>query len=653
MPSRPRAFSYIRFSSPQQAKGNSFQRQFQKTKDYCVQHDLDLDETTFFDEGVSAFRGKNLLEGQFGLVIQKIESGEIPKGSYLIVESLDRISRQDVYEQMTIFLRIIKLGIKIVTLMDNMVHSQTNSPEGQLSLLMALSTMTRANEESETKSKRIRSAWDNKRTNGRNKLLTNLVPAWLKVNEGTVEIDENRVKIIKEIFDDCIMGIGRKTIARKLNSRQEPVWGSTKRNKSGTWGPSYISKILSNRAVLGEFRPHFKREGRRYETGEVWENYYPKIISEDIFHLAQSRIGLRQGKGGRGTSKANNLFSTIARCANCGDKMTFLRKSDTDTYLRCRRSDIKHTACNAKAVNYRLAEAFMIRTLTGEQWSSVLEPSGDELSLKDELESKIEESARMQTQIDRTNEILVLSESPLVSTIRRLEGMEKQKIQLDKQAEELRGRIASHKSSEEYDGISILADFYRLGDDRLQFRLQLKRLFETYFKAIYVAQPAPGEAGVFAIAKGSDKFIVGRESVEKPASVLYLSPWQLSASHRRRTIQFRPEETNAGILRPSPYNHTLDKGVDPIADLLTVDASAYLRSAGIFNIPSEGFSKLNNEVTARLRTLKDDFAAYKPFLQISQGETIKDGIFGRSTELRDLNAPRERVVRNFESERRN
>ena len=35
---KPRAYSYIRYSSPQQAKGDSFRRQFAQTQKFCEEN---------------------------------------------------------------------------------------------------------------------------------------------------------------------------------------------------------------------------------------------------------------------------------------------------------------------------------------------------------------------------------------------------------------------------------------------------------------------------------------------------------------------------------------------------------------------------------------------------------------------------------------
>lgn len=63
---RPKAYSYLRFSTPEQAAGDSRRRQTELAEKFAKAHDLALDDQlTFHDLGVSAFSGANLA-GQLG-----------------------------------------------------------------------------------------------------------------------------------------------------------------------------------------------------------------------------------------------------------------------------------------------------------------------------------------------------------------------------------------------------------------------------------------------------------------------------------------------------------------------------------------------------------------------------------------------------------
>ena len=43
------------------------------------------------------------------------------------------------------------------------------------------------------------------------------------------------------------------------------------------WQMSYVSKILTNRAVVGEYQPHTKTGGRRVPVGEPISDYFPAV----------------------------------------------------------------------------------------------------------------------------------------------------------------------------------------------------------------------------------------------------------------------------------------------------------------------------------------------------------------------------------------
>jgi Resolvase, N terminal domain len=120
--SRPRAYSYIRMSTPEQLKGHSKKRQLEKSIKYAERHNLEFaDESQIEDIGVSAFRGDNIKYGALGQFIDAVEKGRVPAGSYLLVESLDRISRQEIVPSLRLFLQIIEAGIILVTLEDEKV----------------------------------------------------------------------------------------------------------------------------------------------------------------------------------------------------------------------------------------------------------------------------------------------------------------------------------------------------------------------------------------------------------------------------------------------------------------------------------------------------------------------------------------------------
>jgi DNA invertase Pin-like site-specific DNA recombinase len=87
--SKPKAYSYVRFSTPEQELGDSYRRQADLAKFYADKHGLELDTTLRLDDrGVSAYQGRNATVGALGAFRKAVIEGEVPQGSYLIVESL-------------------------------------------------------------------------------------------------------------------------------------------------------------------------------------------------------------------------------------------------------------------------------------------------------------------------------------------------------------------------------------------------------------------------------------------------------------------------------------------------------------------------------------------------------------------------------------
>ncbi|MGA2226779.1 MAG: recombinase family protein, partial [Syntrophobacteraceae bacterium] len=157
---QPKAYSYLRFSRPEQEDGDSIRRQTEISEEWARSHDHVLDGSLKMeDHGLSAFHGKHVSEGALGQFLEKVKAGQIPQGSVLLVESLDRLSREELTEALEQFLAIIRNGIKIVTLADNAreyTKETINSNMGDL--FVGLSIMVRAHEESKMKSFRLSKA---------------------------------------------------------------------------------------------------------------------------------------------------------------------------------------------------------------------------------------------------------------------------------------------------------------------------------------------------------------------------------------------------------------------------------------------------------------------------------------------------------------
>jgi Recombinase/Recombinase zinc beta ribbon domain len=217
--------------------------------------------------------------------------------------------------------------------------------------------MSRAHDESRTKSLRLSAAWSNKRKNAETRKLTAQCPGWLKLSSDKkrFEVIQKRADIVVSIFQDSTAGVGNYSITRRLNEAHVPPFGRSK-----GWRSSSVNKILTNRAVLGEFQPHRLVDGRRVPDGDAIKDYFPAIVDEQLFYRAQDARDQRRVKGaGRKGPNVSNLFSGLATCAYCRSKMRFENKGPGPkggTYLVCDRAR-RGLRCEKTAWRYDAFEA--------------------------------------------------------------------------------------------------------------------------------------------------------------------------------------------------------------------------------------------------------------------------------------------------------
>ena len=167
----------------------------------------------------------------------------------LIVENLDRLSRQKINVAMSQFLNLLNY-VDVYTLQDQKLYSNsdTDSQAQLLDVMTSLIIMSRAYEESATKQKRLKASWDEKRKNISNKKMTSLIPHWLELSEDKTEflLKEDKVRIIRFIFEKCIEGMGTSQLLRVLNGDLEKY--PTPTHKSKIWARTSLKRFLQDRS---------------------------------------------------------------------------------------------------------------------------------------------------------------------------------------------------------------------------------------------------------------------------------------------------------------------------------------------------------------------------------------------------------------------
>lgn len=323
--SKPLAFSYTRFSSPEQAKGDSVRRQAELRDKWLAKSGAVLDTSlTLRDEGKSAFRGghrSNPDRHALAAFLDLVKAGQVPRGSYLIVESLDRLTREHIRPALTLLLNLIDAGVRVVQLLP--VETTYDESVEPMTLMMGIMELSRGHSESKVKSERVGAAWreKKKRAAADGEVLTRAVPSWLRVEGGKFVVDPVAAKAVRLIYRMATEGIGLGGITKKLNADRVPPIG-----RADYWARSYIAKILASRAVFGECQPHKGHVGPDRKTdGPPIPDYFPIIVTEKDWYAARAAIAGRRGKGGR-AGKSINVFAGLLHDATDGGTLVRINK---------------------------------------------------------------------------------------------------------------------------------------------------------------------------------------------------------------------------------------------------------------------------------------------------------------------------------------
>src|SRR5262245_57877937 len=216
-----RAISYIRWSSPQQRKGRSAARQREWALEVCKREGWLLDDSAHFvDDGKGAFRGKNKDTGALAALLADVRGGLIAAGSVLLVESLDRLSREEVDEALDLFRGLMKAGISIRTREPERFYD-ASAKFDMLTMLEFLFIAARAHEESQVKSMRLADIWQGRRQRAAagDASAAPRFPWWLLKTSGGFVLHPVFAPAARAAFRLTAEGLGARRLVREMSKR--------------------------------------------------------------------------------------------------------------------------------------------------------------------------------------------------------------------------------------------------------------------------------------------------------------------------------------------------------------------------------------------------------------------------------------------------
>jgi DNA invertase Pin-like site-specific DNA recombinase len=413
-----KAISYVRWSSLSQSEGDSERRQLELARRVCRENGWELvEDLNFLDAGRSAYSGDDQVE--LAALLTMLKDGQLdPEIKWLVVESLDRISRKGPRHGLMLLWGIIDAGLNVWA--DGHRFTKDNADDLG-SLVTAGAILSRGSNESKTKTERIREAYAHKRElAAQGERTAHRCPEWLVWSQAkrAYEPIPKAAAAIRLIFELKASGIGKEGIVRRLNADRS-IW----QPRSGAWHKSYVERILRYRAVIGEYQP-YRKIGKKLlvPEGDPIPDYYPAVVDPDLFYTVQAGLDRNRatpGRGGGANGSIANLFGHIARCARCGWCMRYVPGQPPRTYeqLVCDRAK-RGLGCNNVGVRYTLLEPLLLHLCRG-------------LDAQDLLTDRVEKAQLSQRRSSIKGELLRLAEEidSYLESIGRAEGARKRALE--------------------------------------------------------------------------------------------------------------------------------------------------------------------------------------------------------------------------------
>ena len=159
-----------------------------------------------------------------------------------------------------------------------------------------------------------------------------------KSDNGYLAIDEVESKVIKDIFDLSLSGVGSDSIAYKLNNKKTPT------RKGAKWRGATIQNILKNTLYKGE---------RKY-SGQIYKA--PIIISADYWQKVNDNFKKNRNNSGKKVDH-KYLLKGVIKCGKCGrNYYGRKRASGKDNAYICSSKRYKELKCDNKGINIDFIE---------------------------------------------------------------------------------------------------------------------------------------------------------------------------------------------------------------------------------------------------------------------------------------------------------
>jgi DNA invertase Pin-like site-specific DNA recombinase len=392
MTNRRSAAIYTRISSDQDGTGLGVARQEKECRALAEGRGWDVVEV-FTDNDQSAYTGKR--RPAYERMLEAMREGRV---NAVIVYHLDRLTRRPI--ELEAFVQVCDQA-RITDVAT--VSGDVNLSNGDGLLIARIGAAVAANE-SASKSRRLRSKWQQKAESGRPHGGSR--PYGYK--DDAITIDRREAKVIREVAERIIAGESLRSICTSLNERGERT------THGGPWRTIVLRDMITNPRMIGM---------RRHRGEIVGKAVWKPILTETQQAQVIARLDARKVTGRR--EPRSYLLSGMLRCGKCGHTLYASRRENSRRYVCLGGPD--HEGCGrltvvaepledliAQSVLLRLDTPELARALSGVGTS----PQIDEIAAAvSEDQAQLEELAALYATKQITANEWVLARNPIQARI--------------------------------------------------------------------------------------------------------------------------------------------------------------------------------------------------------------------------------------------
>lgn len=451
---------YARYSSNKQTE-QSIEGQLRVCKEYAERNNL-----TIMHEYID--RAKSGTKDNRPDFLQMIDDAKKKEFEAILVYKLDRFSRNK-YDSVVYKHKLEKFGVKVISA----TESISDGPEGKLveGLLEMIAEMYSMDLSQKTKRGMKESLIKGNFIGGH-------ILYGYKVIDKKIYIDEDKAAAVRYLFEEYANGKPKKQIIKELNDKGF----RTRNNRLLT--TNNFQNNLSNKKYIGV-----------YDNGTVQNlDYYPAIISKELFDKVQKRLAINKHNAGKQKSPIEYLLTGKLFCGYCGNSMVGVsgtsQKGTKHCYYACSVKYKLHK-CNKKYENKESMEQLVIdetiKNVLIEENIKTIARSVVEETNKNASLLKIKEYENRINQIEKNldkcfDDIFFNDNDDLKIRLKnKADSLSLQKKDLQEELKKL--KLASKLNHSEQDIVNIISFYVSQNKEDIEFK---RKIINSFINRIYV-----------------------------------------------------------------------------------------------------------------------------------------------------------------------